>query len=382
MLAKTELGEEAVVLNTKHVKVGGVLGLGGGTKVELMAAIDDSQPVAVAAPAATAVPAAFPRVDVPAPAPAVAVAAPVYEPAQAPAPFAAKLYASAAAPAVQPEPEMSQLRSEVKELSAIVQQLIGAVPVQTPAQPASLQKPLLVRAGVDEDLARSMFPELLAIDEPMALASRLAAKMQAFALPPVLDSRQVIALVGPTGVGKTTTLAKLAAKFALEQGKKVALVTADTYRIGAVEQLRIYARIMGIPLEVALSPEEVTAGVEKHADKDVVLVDTVGRSQKNDEHLAELKSFVDAANPTETHLVVAASLSSEIQREVVEKFKVLSPTRLAITKLDESSNRGSLVNLPLITGLGISCLTAGQNVPQDIDLAEVGKIARMIVGVA
>ncbi len=117
--------------------------------------------------------------------------------------------------------------------------------------------------------------ELLAMDDPMCIASALAAKMQGFALPTRLDTRQVLVLVGPTGVGKTTTLAKLAAKYSLEQGKKVALVTADTFRIGAVEQLRTYARIMGVPLEIALSPDEVAAGVQKHADKDVVLVDTV-----------------------------------------------------------------------------------------------------------
>jgi flagellar biosynthesis protein FlhF len=240
---------------------------------------------------------------------------------------------------------------------------------------------LLVRCGVDEDLARGLLADLLCVEDPIQLAAMLAVKIQGFAMPTVLDTRQVIAVVGPTGVGKTTTLAKLAAKFSLEQGKKVALVTADTYRIGAVEQLRTYARIMGVPLEIAISPEEVAAGVEKHQDKDVVLIDTVGRSQRSDEHLQELKAFVDAASPTETHLVIAASLAPEIQREAVEKFKMLSPTRLIITKLDESPNRGCVVNLPLSTGLGISCMTAGQNVPQDIDFADAGKMARTVLEV-
>jgi len=275
------------------------------------------------------------------------------------------------------DPEVQQLRSELKQLTSVVQGLLGGRGFHS-----GVDKPLIVRMGVDEELARGVLSDLISIEDPATLTAALAGKTQAFATPPVLEGRSVIALVGPTGVGKTTTLAKLAAKFALEQGKKVALVTADTYRIGAVEQLRTYARIMGMPLEIALSPEEVGAGVEKHADKDVVLIDTVGRSQRNQDHLTELKSFLDAAGVHETHLVVAASLSSEIQREVVESFKLFSPSRLVITKLDESPDRGCLVNLPLRTGLGISCVTDGQNVPQDIDFADAGSIARLVMEVA
>ena len=377
-LARHELGDDAVVLNTKHVKAGGILGLRGQGKVELMAAIDDSAPVPPAADIYSAP-------VMPAPL-SVAVAEPVVA-KPAVASFAAQLYAGSSNHSIietEPESEVKLLRSELKELTSIVQSIMNLQPqtINSVSAPEKLDKPLLLRLGVDEDLARGLLMECLAEDDPMRLAAMLAAKIQAFAVPPVVDSRQVIALVGPTGVGKTTTLAKLAAKFSLEQGKKVAMVTADTYRIGAVEQLRTYARIMGVPLEIALSPEEVAAGVEKHQDKDVVLIDTVGRSQRSDEHLKELKTFVDAARPTQTHLVVAASLSNDVQREVVEKFTILSPTRLVLTKLDETLNRGCLVNLPLRTGLGISCTTAGQNVPQDIDFAEAGKIARLLLEVA
>ncbi|MCE5198775.1 MAG: flagellar biosynthesis protein FlhF [Armatimonadota bacterium] len=377
VLAKMELGEDAVVLNTKHVKSGGILGLGGNDKVELMAAVEDS------------------RDDIAVP----AMSVPTPSPAMAPATFAARAYTGVSIPAPEPTPafrelvpetiqpketnnETTQLRSELSELKQIVQALLQSqgMPVMSPSPKTDV--PLLIRCGVDEDLAKGVLSDLLFISDPTALAAALAAKLQGFAMPPVLDKREVIAVVGPTGVGKTTTLAKLAAKFSLEQGKKVALVTADTYRIGAVEQLRTYARIMGVPLEIALSPEEVAAGVAKHADKDVVLIDTVGRSQRSDEHLVELKSFIDAAAPTQVHLVISASLAPEIQREAVDKFAMLSPTNLIITKLDESPNRGCVVNLPLRTGLGISCMTAGQNVPQDIDLAEAGKMARVVLEVA
>lgn len=364
-LARAELGEEAVVLNTRHVRAGGVLGLGGVTRVELTAAVDEC------APAAPSQPSRRHSQEVGGGAESIAAV---------PAPYAVKAYSSAAAVAER-DTELNQIRSDIRNLEAVVQRLLASASGRG-QEGGNEGAPLLARLGVDEDLARGALGDLIAIEQPTELASALAAKMQSYAAPPVPDGHDIIAVVGPTGVGKTTTLAKLAARFALEQGRNVALVTADTYRIGAMEQLRTYARIMGLPLEIALSPDEVTAGVAKHRDKDVVLIDTVGRSQRSNEHLAELRAFVEAANPTDVYLCVAASLAGDVQREVVERFAALSPTRLVVTKLDESSNRGALVNLPLRTGLGISCMTAGQNVPQDIEFADAGVIARMVAGVA
>ena len=370
-LAKSEFGENAVVLNTKHVKTGGLLGICGAGRVELMVAADET---------IDEIPASMPSfartfATSGGPASAVAVAEPAVEKA-APAmsSLVARLYSEARTVGGEPDFEVKQLRCELAELSALVHNSMG-VGADTPKAAGSL----LARLGVDDDIINGPLADMLSIDDPVVLMSTIASRMQAFAQPPVSMGRQVIALVGPTGVGKTTTLAKLAARFSLEQGKKVALVTADTYRIGAVDQLKTYARIMGIPLEIGLCPEEVAAGVEKHGDKDVVLIDTVGRGQRSADHLAELKGFVDAAAPTDTCLVIAASLAGDIQREVVDKFGILSPTKLVITKLDEAPTRGCLLNLPLRTGLGVACITAGQNVPQDIEFAEAGRIARAVV---
>ena len=369
-LARAELGEDAVVLNSKHVKAGGMLGLRGGTRVELMAAVDDFAPEPD-----RVVPN---KSDVRQAMAAAPVAAQTVVKAYSPLPSAG------VAAVAEPDSELGRLRSELRDLGAVVQRLLASQTESSlpPAARTKEHEPLIMRLGVDEELARGILSDMFSIEDPLELASALAGKMQGFVAPPTTDGHQVIAVVGPTGVGKTTTLAKLAARFALEQGKKVALVTADTFRIGAVEQLRTYARIMGLPLEIALSPEEVAAGVEKHRDKDVILVDTVGRSQRSEEHLTELKAFVDAALPTDIYLCVAASISNRVQMEVVERFAALSPTKLVITKLDECANRGALVNLPLHTGLGVSCLTDGQNVPQDIDFADAGIIARMVTGVS
>ncbi len=376
LLAKKELGEEAVVLNTKHIKTGGLLGIGGNGRVELTAAVDETTPPSQGKVVDELVGESLKTV-----ANTISTAASEVRDSAAMGSFAARLYGeSAPAPAETPE-DIKQLRAEVKHLSELVHNLLNGQGVQSKAASKS-DKPLLLRLGVDEDIANGVLADCLPIEDKAALTAMIAAKLQAFASPPTLEEKEIIALVGPTGVGKTTTLAKMAAKFAIEQGKKVALITADTFRIGAVEQLRTYARIMGVPLEIALSPEEVAAGVEKHRDKDVILIDTVGRSQRSSEHLNELKSFIDAANTTSVHLVIAASLSAEVQKEVLENFRILSPTRLIVTKLDETSSRGCLVNIPLRTGLGLSCMTAGQSVPQDFEFANAGSIARLLTEVA
>lgn len=353
--ARAELGEDAIVLNSKYVKAGGVLGLGGSTRVELMAAVDD---LSVDSPQSPA-----PQADMC----GNAVLARA----------AVSAYVGSVKDDVETTVNMKQIQDQINDLGEVVRRLLTAHP-----QPGNHTAGMLVELGIDDKIASGVLADLSDVDNAVEMASALAGKMQAYTAPPSFDGRQVIAIIGPTGVGKTTTLAKLAAKFAIEQGKKTALVTADTFRIGAVEQLRTYARIMGLPLEIALSPDEVAAGVEKHADKDVVLIDTVGRSQRNGEHLDELKTFVDAADPTDIYLCVSASQSRAVQNEVLERMAALSPNKLVVTKIDESRDRAALVNLPIISGLPLACLTMGQNVPQDIEFADAGLVARLVTEVA
>lgn len=188
-----------------------------------------------------------------------------------------------------------------------------------------------------------------------------------------------IALVGPTGVGKTTTIAKLAAAYKLRHGQSVGLVTSDTYRIAAVEQLRTYASIINIPLKVAMTPDEVRTACESLSECGVILIDTAGRSQHDSQRVEELGSFIRAAQPHETHLVLSAGQAEAVQMSAAERFAALGPTSLMFTKLDEAVSFGSLVNVVAKVGLRLSYLTTGQEVPDHIELAQGERLARLVV---
>jgi flagellar biosynthesis protein FlhF len=189
---------------------------------------------------------------------------------------------------------------------------------------------------------------------------------------------KAVALIGSTGVGKTTTIAKLAAHFALMQGKRVGLLTVDTYRIAAVEQLKTYSQIIGLPLSVAYNHAEVPPIIEEYADYDLLLIDTAGRSQKHIMQVGELKSLLEAVN-CETHLVLSAQIKEQDMMEAARRFSAARVDRLIFTKLDETSSYGTLLNVADRTGIPLSYLTTGQKVPEDLEIAEGSKLASLIL---
>lgn len=175
-----------------------------------------------------------------------------------------------------------------------------------------------------------------------------------------------VVLVGPTGVGKTTTIAKLAGNLSLVKKKKVGLITVDTYRIGAVEQLKTYAEIMNIPFEVVITIKEMEAAIKKMKDCDVVLIDTTGRSSKNKMQISELRAFVDKANATSINIVISATTKNKDIKTILEGYRILNYDKVIITKLDETSVYGSIYNISRIANKPIRYVTTGQNVPDDI----------------
>ncbi|RMH08765.1 MAG: NACHT domain-containing protein [Nitrospirae bacterium] len=182
--------------------------------------------------------------------------------------------------------------------------------------------------------------------------------------------RKVVVLVGPTGVGKTTTVAKLASHFTHgPQRVKTVVVTLDTYRVAAVEQLRVYARILKVPIEVAVTPDELAACVARHPDAGLILVDTAGRAPHDPACQQELRAIAQQPLTVETHLVLAAPTDSTVLQDVVRRYSVLPIQRVLWTKLDEATRLGPLVNLAHTTGLPVSYLSAGQRVPEDLEQA-------------
>jgi flagellar biosynthesis protein FlhF len=196
----------------------------------------------------------------------------------------------------------------------------------------------------------------------------------------VVGRPTIVALVGPTGVGKTTTIAKLAANAKLRECKSVGLITIDTYRIAAVEQLKVYAQILDVPLAAVVTPREMEAAVRRMSHLDLILIDTAGRSQRDEPRIAELGELLAVAGPDQVHLVLATTAREATIREAIARFSVLGVRQLIFTKIDEAVGFGVLLNVLDSVNLRLSYLTTGQSVPKDIEEADRGRIARLIVG--
>jgi flagellar biosynthesis protein FlhF len=257
--------------------------------------------------------------------------------------------------------------------------------------PAELQGAydLLLASDVREPLARAFVERLHECAAPAQLAdpavwrklltrlveSSLRCRDPITILPGV---PKTIAFVGPTGVGKTTTLAKLAASFRLRDRLRTGLITADLYRIAATDQLRRYAEILGLPMRIVTSPAEMRGALAELAELDVVLIDTGGRSPRDAAKIAELRGLLAAAAPDETHLVLSLTAGRNALAHALEAFRPAAPAAVIVTKIDESKGVGPILDLCNDGGLPISYLSSGQEVPDDIRPARAGEIARWI----
>jgi flagellar biosynthesis protein FlhF len=249
----------------------------------------------------------------------------------------------------------------------------------------------LIDADIDDDLARELICNLRKncsaeqLHDPVGSRALLSAMVEADiqCSPPIqteVGRRRVVALVGPTGVGKTTTIAKMAANFRLRDGIKMGLVTVDTYRIAAVEQLRTYAEIIDLPMKVVTSPQEMRRALDELSDLDLILIDTAGRSPRDELKIQELKSLLNEAAVDEVHLVMSLTASVRSIRMTCEQFSSVNPTSLILTKLDEAAGAGSLLSISRDVKLPFSYLTTGQDVPEDIEPANASRIARLVLG--
>ncbi len=278
----------------------------------------------------------------------------------------------------EPRGEVSLLRDEIRRLRDRLSEPV-------PPRLADLDRRLRA-SGVEGELRR----HALASAAPHAGLEALDAAATALAERiPVLPPRprdaggaRVIAFAGPTGVGKTTTLAKVAGRLVHEAKRRVALVTLDTYRIGAVEQLRAYADMLRAPLDVAFTPADLVRSVERHRDCDAVLVDTAGRSPEDTEKLEEMSATLGLVERLEVLLALPATASRASLDVAADRFARTRPTGLVVTKLDETRSSGAVFSLACDRTLPVAFLTDGQEVPHDLQRASGRRIAHLLLTAA
>ena len=287
------------------------------------------------------------------------------------------------------------LTKEVGELKSLVKDLVKETRRSgSPQVPEEVQEyyDTLVQRMVADELAleitkklhRQLRPEMLANKE--LVREKLAEHLEKL-IPtagPILRTKlhgpHIVALIGPTGVGKTTTIAKLAATLKLREKKKVGLITIDTFRIAAIDQLKRYADILNTPLRVVGSPEEIKATIAGLSDCEYILIDTAGRSPKDSLKINELKRFLTLAEPDEVHLVLSTTASESCVELAMKGFGEVGVDKLIFTKLDEAAQIGVVVNVASKLGKGLAYVTTGQDVPDDIEVGHGRRLANLILG--
>ncbi|MBJ6751707.1 flagellar biosynthesis protein FlhF [Geomonas anaerohicana] len=273
-----------------------------------------------------------------------------------------------AAPALKLVKEVARTSDEERLLQQLAEELrgedVGPLAVQTLTES--------IRAAAEEGASLEELRSLMA--DNLAGMVKCSGSLRIKKTGP-----RIVAVVGPTGVGKTTTIAKIAAMYALNRRVSVAMVTMDNFRVGAVEQLKTYAKIMDLPLEVAGNSQELSKALARHSDKDLILIDTAGRSPKDADRLDELKGYLETQTGIDVYLCLSATTRSREIDEIIATFGTLPLTKLLFTKLDESRTFGCIVDTCFKHKIPLSYFSTGQKVPEDIEVATSRKLAAMVV---
>lgn len=396
--AKKELGPNVVIMNVKNVKRKGIFAIFRRQMVEVTAAVEEeNERVAYVAKEEIV----KPEENVPVP---VNKAQPIFSEETI-----RQFELSAAAKVKETEKtenaETKAIEEKLDTLQNLLEQkLQPKEPEITPvenfgdeksAEIIKFEKLLynkMIENEVNETYANQIIEEMEKNIKPnmpfdQALANIYQKMILKFGKPEIITPAQngpkVVFFIGPTGVGKTTTIAKIASKFSVEGKKKVALLTADTYRIAAAEQLRTYADILEVPFRVIYSVEDVESALKDFKDYDYIFVDTAGHSHKNETQKANMNEFihsVDGKVEKEAYLVLSATTKYRDLLSIASSYSEMTDYKLIFTKLDETLTLGNLLNLKLYTGAPLSYVTCGQNVPDDIEQFNPQKTVKMLLG--
>lgn len=387
--AKKELGSNVVIMNVRNVKNKGILSFLKPQVVEVTVALED-EPVNIIPPKKPEQRPQPPVKDIPVKAPA------------APKEDGQERENVKAGTEADPQAENKKLEEKINTLHSLLEQQLQK-PEEAKDEPEEQEETevdrfmkllyyTMLENEVNEQYANQIVDEIKKINKPnmpfnYALANTYQKMILKFGKPmeiePAEKGPKVIFFVGPTGVGKTTTIAKIASKFSVEGDKKVALLTADTYRIAAAEQLRTYANIMEVPFRVIYSTEEIEQALRDFRDYDFIMVDTAGHSPQNEAQKETMVGFihsVDGLAKKDVFLVLSATTKYKDLLSIADSYSAMTEYNLIFTKLDETSTLGSLLNVRLHTGAPLSYVTYGQNVPEDIEVFNPQKTVKQLLG--
>lgn len=375
--AKEEMGRDAIILHTRQVKKGGILGLLYPPRVEITVVVDDKLQVNTDRHRPESIPAESVVVK-----PEISATVDTVNP---PSAVNSSDNSSREDAVLLEINKMRNLITDIKSHMYKVEVIKG--------MPEQVQQfyETLINNNVNEDIALKVVEGVAARlpkddisdqawtrDVCLHTLQELIQQVQPIQ---VRSERKgmVVFLVGPTGVGKTTTIAKLAANLTFLDNKNVALITLDTYRVSAAEQLRTFAEIIGIPISVVFTPTDMMLAIEQYRDKDVIFVDTAGRSPYNSQQMEELQEFIDIARPDETILVMSVTTDNNDLINIYQRFQTIGIDKLIFTKLDETCNYGSILNTLCEIKKPIAYFTTGQNVPDDIEVPDSLRLAQMLL---
>lgn len=383
---RSDLGKDAVILNTKEVRSGGFLGLFGKKKIEVIAATDSGQPPAPTAAIGTTTALKQPVPPIGAGASASFVSHIQDAIARGNSVAASAAVATAEEPIVPPiaQPAIRSrikedvLLEEIRQMKEMVAKLsAGTQEGFTYPEPIRKFERLLldheVAPEVVERLLQSASEQFESEFSPrtdeyayQSVKKQLKDLLRTSSKKGIESDTRIAHFVGPTGVGKTTTIAKLAAEQVLKLNRKVGFITSDTYRIAAVEQLKTYATILNVPLEVVFSPQELLRAFQQLQHCDVIFMDTAGRNFRNQMYVSELNSLLQSKGKSETFLVLSLTSKYKDMKAITENFAKFKLDKVLFTKMDETYSYGAIINLLHDFPLQLSYITNGQNVPEDI----------------